>query len=122
LWSSLRNTKGENVFGRQLEENALKRATSVVSVNLILMITATLIICATNAALRFSDVLFETASAIGTVGLSIGITNTYNILSRLIITFLMYCGRVGSLTFALIFTEHRVPSAVQKPTEKINIG
>ena len=122
LLSSLKNTKGENAFGRQLEENALKRASAVLSVNMMLMLTAAIIICATNLQLHFSDVLFESASALGTVGLSTGITNSYGILARLIITFLMYSGRVGSLTFALIFTEHRVPSSVQRPTERINIG
>ncbi|WP_083258664.1 TrkH family potassium uptake protein [Cellulosilyticum sp. I15G10I2] len=122
LWSSLRHTKSDNIFGRRLEDNALKRASAVVSVNLILTLSATFLIIATNASFSLGDVLFEVVSAIGTVGLSTGITGTLNTFAQVIIILLMYCGRVGSLSFALLFTEHRTPSFVQSPTEKINIG
>ena len=122
LWSSLRFKKNDNVFGRRLEENVLKRASAVMTVNLILTLSATFLIIATNASLPLSDVLFEVLSAIGTVGLSTGITGTLNTFAQLTIVLLMYCGRVGSLSFALLFTEHRIPSSVQNPREKINIG
>lgn len=122
LWSSLRNTKSENVFGRRLEDNALKRASAVVTVNLVLTLSAALLICASNATLSLSDVMFEVLSAIGTVGLSTGITSDLNVFARIVIIMLMYSGRVGSLSFALLFTEHRTLSFVQNPVEKINIG
>lgn len=122
LWSSLRYRKNDNIFGRRLEDNALKRASAVVTVNLILTLSATFLIIATNATLTLSDVFFEVISAIGTVGLSTGITGTLNTFAQIAIILLMYCGRVGSLSFALLFTEHRIPSSVQNPREKINIG
>jgi len=122
LWSSLRNTKCENIFGRRLEDNALRRAAAVITVNMILTLSAGFLITATNTGASLSDVMFEVLSAIGTVGLSTGITGTMNAFALIIITLLMYCGRVGSLSFALIFTEHRLPSSVQNPAEKINIG
>jgi trk system potassium uptake protein TrkH len=122
LWSSLRYTKNDNIFGRRLEDNALKRASAVVSVNLIISLIATFLIITTNAALSLSDVLFEVLSAIGTVGLSVGITGNLNTFAQVVIALLMYCGRVGSLSFAFMFTEHRIPSSVQSPREKINIG
>lgn len=122
LWSSLLNTKSDNVFGRRLEENALKRATAVVTVNTILILSAAFLISATNLTLLLDDVLFEVLSAIGTVGLSTGITSSLNTFAKIIIILMMYCGRVGSLSFALLFTEHRIPSALQNPVEKINIG
>ena len=122
LWSSLRHTKGDNIFGRRLEDNALKRASAVVSVNLIMILTATFLIITTNASLPLGNVIFEVISAIATVGLSTGITDTLNPFAHIIIILLMYCGRVGSLSFALLFTEHKTPSFVQSPTEKITIG
>ncbi|MDF2595338.1 MAG: potassium uptake protein TrkH family [Clostridia bacterium] len=122
LWSSLRHTKSDNIFGRRLEDNALKRASAVVSVNLIIILIATFLIITTNVALSLGDVIFEVISAIATVGLSTGITGTLNTFAQIIIILLMYCGRVGSLSFALLFTEHRTPSFVQSPTEKITIG
>jgi trk system potassium uptake protein TrkH len=122
LCSSLFNTKSDNIFGRRLEDNVLKRASAVITVNLVLILGAAFLITATNVTLSLSDVLFEVISAIGTVGLSTGITSSLNAIAKIVITLLMYCGRVGSLSFVLLFTEHRVPSAVQNPTEKINIG
>ncbi|MEA4847447.1 MAG: TrkH family potassium uptake protein [Clostridiaceae bacterium] len=122
LWSSLINTKNESIFDRRLEDNALKRASAVASVNLILVLIAAFLISASNTSLHLTDVLFEVLSAIGTVGLSTGITSSLSAFARVVIVMLMYSGRVGSLSFALLFTEHRVPSAVQNPVEKISIG
>lgn len=122
LSSSLFNTKSDNIFGRRLEDNAIKRASAVVTVNIILILSAAFLICATDVSLYLSDVMFEVLSAIGTVGLSTGITSSLNTFARIIIALLMYCGRVGSLSFALIFTEHRLPSVIQNPVEKISIG
>ncbi len=122
LWSSLQNIKSDNIFGRRLEDNALKRASAVVTIYLFLVMNAAFIISATNAVLPLEDVLFEVFSAIGTVGLSTGITGTLDTFGRIVIALLMYCGRVGSLSFALLFTEHRISPFVQNATEKINIG
>jgi len=122
LWSSLNNSKCEKVFDRRLEENALKRASAVATVNLLLSISAIFLICGTNIGLNLTDVFFEVLSAIGTVGLSTGITGTLNPFAQVVVILLMYSGRVGSLTFALLFTEHRVASTIQNPVEKINIG
>jgi trk system potassium uptake protein TrkH len=122
LWSSLINAKSENVFDRRLEDNALKRASAVTTVNILLTLSGVFLISASNAAVQLSDVLFEVLSALGTVGLSTGITSTLNPFAQIILILLMYSGRVGSLTFALLFTEHRISSTIQSPVEKINIG
>jgi trk system potassium uptake protein TrkH len=121
-WASIRNTRYQNVFGRRLDDGALKRAVSVMAVNLSLLLIGALLIGAANDTLPVSKVMFEAASAIGTVGLSTGITSTLDTFSQMILAFLMYAGRVGSLSFALLFTEHRACSAVQSPVEKITIG
>lgn len=122
LWSSLRNSKGDNIFGRRLEDNTLKKASAVVAVNLTLTLCAAFLICVTNISLHLDDILFECLSAIGTVGLSTGVTGAVNNFSLIILVLLMYSGRVGSVSFALLFTEHKIPSPVQSPSEKINIG
>jgi trk system potassium uptake protein TrkH len=122
VWSSLRSTKHDNIFGRRLEDNALKRASAVAAINLVLSLIAAILICASNTALSLDSVIFEVISAIGTVGLSTGITGDLNNFARIIIVLLMYCGRVGSVSFALIFTEHKIPSNIDNPMEKINIG
>ena len=72
--------------------------------------------------LKFEDVLFEVFSAIGTVGMTTGITRDLNTLSRLIIIVLMYCGRLGSLSFALVFAQKNKATSVRQPQEKLIIG
>lgn len=121
LWSTIQRTYGANAFGRRLEDDAIKRASTIFIINLTLALGASVYIMASQQ-LPMSDVLFETFSAIGTVGMTTGITRALTPMSRLTIIFLMYCGRVGSLSFALSFTQHKRVAHVQQPVERITIG
>ena len=121
LWSTIQRTYGANAFGRRLEDDAIKRASTIFIINLTLALGASVYIMASQQ-LPMSDVLFETFSAIGTVGMTTGITRALSPMSRLTIIFLMYCGRVGSLSFALSFTQHKRVAHVQQPVERITIG
>ena len=119
--SNIKQTYGINIFGRRLENDAVKRAGTILTINLLLAVTASLAIMAIQP-LGFSDILFETFSAIGTVGMTTGITRALHPVSRLIIILLMYCGRIGSLSFALAFVQSKRKPHVQQPAEAINIG
>ena len=119
--SNIKQTYGINIFGRRLENDAVKRAGTILTINLLLALTASLAIMAIQP-LGFSDILFETFSAIGTVGMTTGITRALHPVSRLIIILLMYCGRIGSLSFALAFVQSKRKPHVQQPAEAINIG
>ena len=121
LWSTIQRTYGVNAFGRRLEEDTIKRASAIFIMNLTLALTAAVCIMA-GQHIAMADVLFETFSAIGTVGMTTGITRLLNPASRLAIIFLMYCGRVGSLSFALSFTQHKRVAHVRQPEERITIG
>jgi len=119
--SNIKQTYGINIFGRRLENDAVKRAGTILTINLLLAVTASLAIMAIQP-LGFSDILFETFSAIGTVGMTTGITRALHPVSRCIIILLMYCGRIGSLSFALAFVQSKRKPHVQQPAEAINIG
>lgn len=119
--SNIKQTYGVNVFGRRLEEVAIKRAGTILTINLFLALSASLTIMAIQP-LGFSDILFETFSAIGTAGITTGITRALHPLSRFIIIILMYCGRIGSLSFALAFVQSRRKPHVEQPLETINVG
>ncbi len=121
LWSMFRGTHGSNIFGRRLEETAIRKASTVFTLNLFLAIIGAIIIMG-NQQLAMSDVLFEVFSAIGTVGMTTGVTRSLTSVSKIVIMVLMYCGRVGSLSFALFFTEQRVVAPVKQPIERITIG
>ena len=115
-----RQSKG--IFGRRLEKDAIHKASSVVFTNMSLAIFGIIAILAMQPYLDIGDVLFECASAIGTVGMTTGITRDLATASRLIIAFLMFCGRVGSVSFALALMEKKAAPPVKNPREKITIG
>lgn len=117
----IRRTPGVNIYGRRLDEDAVRRASAIMMCNLGLILLASMIIFAVQP-LDFSDVFMETFSAMGTVGLSTGITRSLLPVSRIAIIILMYCGRLGSLTFALVFAQRKAAAPVQQPVEKIVVG
>lgn len=119
--SNIKQTYGINIFGRRLENDAVKRAGTILTINLLLALGASLVIMAIQP-LGFSDILFETFSAIGTVGMTTGVTRALHPVSRCVIILLMYCGRIGSLSFALAFVQSKRKPHVQQPVEAINIG
>lgn len=115
-----RQSKG--IFGRRLEKDAIHKASSVVFTNLSLAIFGIIAILAIQPNLDIGDVIFECTSAIGTVGMTTGITRDLATASRLIVVFLMFCGRVGSVSFALALMEKKAAPPVKNPREKITIG
>lgn len=120
-FSYMRKDKSISIFGRSLEEDALRKASAVFFTNLMLTLGVTVIISSIQT-LPMLDLMFETFSAIGTVGMSTGLTRDLNEISRVLIIFLMYCGRVGSLSFANALAGKRKTAPVKDAVEKITIG
>jgi trk system potassium uptake protein TrkH len=118
---SVTNRTAPSVLGRRIPDGVLHKAVSVVVINLGFALIGTLILCG-GQRLPLTDVLFECFSAIGTVGMTTGITRDLNTLSTLTIAVLMYAGRVGSVSFAMALIERRARPAVMYPTENITIG
>lgn len=122
VWSNLRDSKGVNIFKRRLDDDTIRKASNVVVISLVMAVSAVIFICYIQPRLPVEDVIFEVLSAIGTVGMSTGITRELSIASRIVMILLMYCGRLGSMSFALSFTERKKVAPVQFPREKIMIG
>lgn len=119
--SYIRNTDDINVFHRRLESGILKRAYCSTTIYIALSIVGVFLVI--TQGLSIKDAAFETLSAIGTVGLSTGITRELNTFSRIIMILLMYCGRVGSLTLATAIMERiSKKTNFRNPEEKIIIG
>lgn len=119
--ANLTRTVGYNIFGRRLEDDALRKAAAVFCTNLGLAMIAVITICGLQN-FNGTDALLEVFSAIGTVGMTAGLTTQLSTLSRLIIILLMYLGRVGSLSFAMSFTDKKKIAHVMQPAEKIAVG
>ncbi len=121
-FNGIRRRQSKGVFGRRLEDDAIHKASSVAFTNISLALVGIVLICTFQPNLNVSDIIFEVASAIGTVGMTTGITRDLITASRIVIIFLMYCGRVGSISFALALMEPRTAPPVKNPKEKITIG
>lgn len=121
-WANIKNTHGDNVFGRRLEEDAMRKAATVIVIYTLMVSMGTLAICMADPAFQLMDVLFETISAASTVGMSTGITSVLSTFSQWVLILLMYCGRVGSVSFAMLFVKNKQPADVKLPSEQISIG
>ena len=115
-----RRKKNAQLFGRRIEEHTINCAATLLMMYITFALTGALVI-STVEGLPFSPCLFETASAIGTVGLSFGITPSLGLASHLILITLMFFGRVGGLTLMFAAVSSRVEVA-QRPVEKIIVG
>lgn len=122
VWSNLRGSKSVNIFGRRLTDEVIRKASNVAVICMLLVTISAVLICFLQPALPVDQIMFEVASAMGTAGMSTGITRDLNIASRIVIILLMYCGRIGGMSFALSFTERKIVAPMQLPAEKIMIG
>ncbi len=108
-------------FKRRMDTEVVKKASIVVFINLLLAVIGCIVILSVQN-LPLTDVLLEVFSAGGTVGMSTGVTRQLNEISRIVIMLLMFFGRMGSLTFAMSFTERRKTAELRYPEEQITVG
>ena len=122
IFARIRNREDLNIYGRRLEDGALRKASATAALYLTLIIAGTFILCAQGYDVTTSA--FEVMSGIGTVGLSRGITSELPAISKMTILLLMYAGRVGSLSVAAAMSVRRTknPSALRNISERIIIG
>ena len=108
-------------FGRRIADETVKNAVTVFLMYITLFLTGGMVISAAEG-LPLLTCLFESASAVGTVGLSLGITPGLGTLSRLVLIVLMFFGRVGGLTLIFATLPANRNSAAMLPLEKITVG
>ena len=120
--ASIRQTVGVEIYNRRLDDEAVRQAGLILIINLALAMAAAMWMVLAQPELAMSDVLFETFSAIGTAGMSTGTTRELLLASRVPLIILMFCGRVGSLSSALAFTQSKKKPPVMQPVEKITVG
>lgn len=119
--SVFRKKEHTNLFKRRIPDSVIKSAATI-----FLMYTTLCLVCGTIISgiesIPLSQSLFETASAIGTVGLSLGITPHLGIISQLILILLMFFGRVGGLTLIFAALTGTSANGSKYPEEKITVG
>lgn len=121
IWSTIRGREHAGAFGREFTTQQIHRALAVVILSLGLLSLLVFLLTVTEEH-RFLDLLFETISAFGTVGLSTGITPGLSTAGRLIITVTMFIGRLGPLTLVLSLIQRQQITEYRYPHEAIRIG
>lgn len=119
--SIFRRKKSEEAFGRRMEEGVL-RTSACVFMTYLFLISASAMLISKLENVTMLTALFETTSALGTVGLTLGITPQLGMFSKLLLALLMFVGRVGSLTILLAFSSPKKMVASKLPLEKVQIG
>ena len=120
--ASLRREEDVRLLGRRLPDDLLRRACVIVALYAALTMAGALAVCAAQPELPLRDVLIEVVSALNTVGMSTGITRETGTFARLVLIALMYTGRLGSLTLALLITRRAAPAPLRCPEDRILIG
>ncbi|MDO5520401.1 MAG: TrkH family potassium uptake protein [bacterium] len=123
LWSSIKNKQDVEAFHRRIPENYVRKAITVTGISLFVLFTGTLLLCITEQA-DFLDIIYESTSAIATVGLTRGVTPQLSEIGKIIIIFTMYLGRIGPITLALAFNARKkdVCNSRKLPADKILVG
>ena len=129
----VRQRKDVEVFGRRVGGETIRLATSLLlaylmAVFIILMaislheITGNTSLSPSEALTKFFHLSFEVLSAFGTVGLSTGITPTLEPFSRVLLVIAMFLGRLGPLSFILVFARSKKPALRRLPSEPLMLG
>ena len=119
--ATFRQCENAQLFGRRIDYSTIKTATTILTMYLTLFFGGAVFI-STYENLPLVSCLFETASAVGTVGLTLGITPQLHIPSQIVLITLMYLGRVGGLTLIYAALSGEKTINARLPLEKITTG
>jgi trk system potassium uptake protein TrkH len=120
MWSALRGRGTTAYLGRRIPEDRLFAAFSAIAFYIFIFLVGAggLLLFQTQS---FEDVLFEAASALGTVGLSRGVTGDLTAIAKLVVIFLMFVGRIGPLSFGIALFYEKSKIRAEEPVEDLAI-
>ena len=119
--ATFRSQENAGAFGRRLEYHVIKNAATIAMLYFALFFGGGIAISVYEG-LPLLDCLYEAASAVGTVGLTLGITPELQVFSQVVLIILMYLGRVGGLTLIYAVFSGRNKGNAKLPLEKITVG
>lgn len=121
VWSMVRGKNDVVTFRRRIPYNQVYRALTVLVVSLSLIVMITILLTITEHT-DLTTSLFETVSAAGTVGLSLGLTPELTPMGKILVTLTMFAGRLGPLTLAFAIAQREEKAIVRYPEERPLIG
>ena len=121
MLSVFKHEKSPAVFRRRIKTEAISGAIAVFMLDVIITLLGAMALAKIEH-IAFLKTLFESASAVGTVGLSMGITPGLSIASKIVLILLMYTGRVGGLTLVFAAITRKSSGNRQYPADNIAVG
>lgn len=123
IYSEFKDSKETIIYHRQINKENYLKAFTVLNFYTVAIFAALIILGFTDSNLLFIDLFFEIASAIATVGLSVGITSSLSVIGKIIIILLMFIGRLGPITIAYsIKVKKQNELKIKHPLVDINVG
>ena len=113
VFSTIRCKSYASAFGREIPKSQIRLSISIAILAISCAFITSIILSITENQQSFINVWFETVSALGTVGLTTGLSEQASSLGKLILSILMFTGRIAPMTLALIVTQN-----LQKPSYK----
>ena len=118
VWNYARGRNNLRAGRRVIPEEALRKASIVITASFLVNFLVTWLLLLTQQA-TFQEALFESVSAFGTVGFSLGLTSRLDLFGQTLLMLLMFWGRLGALTIIVALAQPRVPERVGYPEESI---
>jgi len=122
IWSLLHNRSQTQGFRRTIPQTIVLRSLVLLTLSVVVVVMTTLVLSVTQPNIPFLHAMFEATSAFGTVGLSTGVTESLNLVGRLVIIVVMFIGRVGPLTLFIALPAGFRQVKYEYPTESVAIG
>ncbi|MBR5316577.1 MAG: potassium transporter KtrB [Lachnospiraceae bacterium] len=121
-FATITNKEDVDLFQRTVSSQTVKKSVAVVATSFVICFTSTVLLSVVCQA-DMLDIMYETASATATVGLTRNLTSTLNLWGKLIIIVTMYLGRVGPISMVIAFTsKNKKTNIIKNPTEEISVG
>ena len=119
--SVIKDEKEPVIFGRSISDESIKKALSIFMISLTIVLLVSFTISITDD-FNFIDILYETVSALATVGASRGITADLSRIAKILLGFCMYLGRIGPMTMAYAFGLKAEDKMIKYPETFISLG
>ena len=121
MCSVLKQDKEVAVFKKRIEPDIIKNAVAVFALDIFLFIVGSMIISGIEG-FSLKETMFECASAVATVGLTLGITPHLGIISKILLICMMYFGRVGGITLIFAAVTPKKNGNARYPKDQVAVG
>lgn len=120
--SAVRGRQETEIYNRTIKKELVYKAIVIVVIDTFLVFISFMILGLTERGESLQTIFFECVSAFGTVGLTSGVTAGLSTVGKILITAVMFFGRLGGLTIVMSMTNRKIPRSIKYPEDRILIG